>query len=133
MRLTKIKIEKAIRLYDAYKTLFGESDPNDSGSLLNRSTDVSPILKRFRDLQKSPERTRLKNFLESLKKDELHELEAIIFYGRHHYGRNRFEEAFNDARMRNPVDVEIQYLLQKVESGDFLREGFEKLNAERLI
>lgn len=130
MKISKKQIERAIelkRFYSKKQTDLAAGD-DPLGVVLPR--DAEKVIERTIQIEGSDEFRQLKEFLDGLSEEELRELQAIAFYGRHQYPN--FAEALGDA---NPGrrDEEIGYTMELIASADYLEDGFEKLNSRHEI
>jgi hypothetical protein len=132
MRISKEKVEKAITLKQWYAKKLSEFSAGEDelvGHDYHREAEARA--KKLAEFEASKEFHLFKEFLEGLSDDELQELQAIGFYGRGEH--KKFASALGEAAEMEQDARDIQYTMQFLSAGDYLEEGFEKLNRRHEI
>jgi len=132
MTISKEKVEKAITLKQSYAERLSKlnSGKNDLAGH-DYFRDAEKRNKGLKEFEASDEYLSFKQFLEGLTEDEIQELQAIGFYGRGEH--ENFALALNEATQMEQDAADIEYTMQFLSAGDYLEEGFEKLNRRHEI
>lgn len=132
MNITRDKIDQAINLKRWYSEQLAETCPNDNDLGLDY-TQQGPEERnqQINAFEATDKRNLFKEFLEELSEVELQDLQAIGFYGRGTH--ENFALALDEAAQMVQDAADIEYTMQFLSAGDYLEEGFEKLNRRHEI
>ena len=132
MKLTKTQVEKAIDLEQAWSDYLASTRTAAEADLgIDYQSDK--WREKLRDDEESPQCKNLEEFLRALSDAEFRELKVFMWIGRGEHKPAEFQEIYEDTSMATDRDEDVLYMIEKMEAANYLRDGFEKLNAARII
>jgi hypothetical protein len=132
MQLTKEKIENAITLEEAWSDYLVSTKTPDEADL-GLAYQSNKWREQLLKAEGTQQCKKLKAFLRGLSDPEFCELKVFMWIGRGEYKPTEFQEIYEQTSMAANKEEEVSYMIEKMESANYLRDGFEKLNNARII
>jgi len=135
MKLTKLQIEKAIFLAQAWDDLVESTRPPEDAQIgiVLTPKRIGRTSKRIVAIEASQQCQDYKKFLRGLSDQEFRELQAVMFIGRGDYEPTEYQKACDAPGLAPVRELDVSYLIEKTGVGDYFADGFEKLNGSGMI
>jgi len=132
LTISKSKIDRAIVLASAFAAKRDELMPPANGlvDVVDLIKECGPKMKIF---EATAEYGRFHEFLVGLTSAEMRELQALMYLGRGDWSPKEFWSECDRLPMDVDPNVEAQHVMEKAPFVDYVSDGFEVLNQNRIV